>query len=175
MYSEQVLAEKLTRMNSSQQSIQTLSHWIMYHRKRSVQSVQIWEKELYKTSADRKITFLYLANDIMQSSRKKSGEFIQEFSKIIKPAIIHIYREGDSQNSVLRVLDVWQERQVLPKSFLDDIRRAFKQDSTTTPQQTIPKAETISLSTEKSPIISFPETKVCLFNKVLTENKEYTH
>lgn len=80
----------------------------MYHKKRYVESVKIWEKETFNgrvfffffwkknifniAPRERKLIYLYLANDIMQTSRKKGEEFIREFKKIIKPCTIHIYK-----------------------------------------------------------------------------------
>jgi hypothetical protein len=123
-YTEKVLIEKLNKMSNSQQSIQTLSHWIMYHKKRYVESVKIWEKETFNAPRERKLIYLYLANDIMQTSRKKGEEFIREFKKIIKPCTIHIYKESDSQSqkAILRILDIWDERKVLPSSLIKEIR-----------------------------------------------------
>jgi hypothetical protein len=37
---------------------------------------------------------LYLANDVMQTSRKKGGEFIKEFGYYIKDTVIHVYKYG---------------------------------------------------------------------------------
>lgn len=41
---------------------------------------------------ERKLVFLYLANDIMQTSRKRGGEFIREFSKVLTRAVQHVHR-----------------------------------------------------------------------------------
>lgn len=159
-YTEQVLIEKLRKMNNSQQSIQTLSHWIMYHRKRYAQSVQIWEKELYKAPPERKLVFLYLANDIIQSSRKKGNEFVKEFAKILKPATVHISRnlperDAEGARQVLRVLTVWDDRRVLSSSFINDIKLALQNIGNTSTHQSTststaapgpPRATSVSVS-----------------------------
>jgi len=125
VFTEQVLIDKLSHMSNSQQSIETLSHWILYHRKHVDKSVKVWEKEIFKAPPERKILFLYLANHVMQSSRKKGNDFIQAFSKIIKPCILHVYRDGNSQKEVMRVLDLWKERNVLSLNFVEDIKRSL--------------------------------------------------
>eukprot|EP01090_Pellita_catalonica_P011689 TRINITY_DN2361_c0_g1_i3.p1 TRINITY_DN2361_c0_g1~~TRINITY_DN2361_c0_g1_i3.p1 ORF type:complete len:101 (+),score=8.80 TRINITY_DN2361_c0_g1_i3:93-395(+) len=68
-----------------------LSHWIMYHRKRHKQSVNVWAEEFNKVTPKRKLIFLYLANDIVQNSRKKGIEFIHEFGKVLPQAITSSY------------------------------------------------------------------------------------
>lgn len=97
----------------------------------------------------------------MQTSRKKGKEFIREFSKIIKPAVIHVYREGDSPQSVLRVLDVWKQRHVLPQDFIDDIIKAIKGEgplNQLSEETSIPAPLLASHSQANDPIVSALQT-----------------
>ena len=80
----------------------------MYHRKRVSTSVEIWERELYNgmwnnlrhnntnfsaaAPIQRKLIFLYLANDIIQTSRKKGVEFIKGFGPVLHKTIVHTFR-----------------------------------------------------------------------------------
>eukprot|EP01103_Thecamoeba_quadrilineata_P004457 TRINITY_DN1418_c0_g1_i1.p1 TRINITY_DN1418_c0_g1~~TRINITY_DN1418_c0_g1_i1.p1 ORF type:complete len:426 (+),score=94.34 TRINITY_DN1418_c0_g1_i1:23-1279(+) len=123
-YSDQVLTEKLEKLNNSQQSIQTLCHWVMYHRKRSKQSVEIWDREMRKATKDRKLTFLYLANDIMQNSRKRGGEFINEFGRVLKNALGHICTETGPQikPAIDRLINIWDERRVFQAQFITELK-----------------------------------------------------
>ena len=43
-------------------------------------------------TAARKISFLYLANDVIQNSKKKGDELPREFAKILPDAFIHVHR-----------------------------------------------------------------------------------
>lgn len=47
-FTEQALIKKLLDLNASQQSIQTLSLWLIHHRKHHQVIVKIWFKELSK-------------------------------------------------------------------------------------------------------------------------------
>lgn len=47
-FTETVLIKKLADLNSSSQSIQTLSLWLIHHRKHNEKIVSIWYKELTK-------------------------------------------------------------------------------------------------------------------------------
>jgi len=125
-FSDADLLDKLHRLNSTQQSIQTLSHWIMCHRRNAFRIVELWSQELQKGNFDQKLTLLYLANDVLQSSRKKGPEFVREFLKFLKPAIISAHSSAPVavQKSIGRLLDIWEDRQVLPEDFITDVRSA---------------------------------------------------
>eukprot|EP00959_Pyramimonas_sp_CCMP1952_P259367 5422513-Pyramimonas_sp.AAC.1 len=62
-FNEKALTEKLLKLNNSQQSIVTLSHWCVYHRKRAKLVVQTWHTEFAKAPKERRLAFIYLAND----------------------------------------------------------------------------------------------------------------
>lgn len=47
-FTEGTLVKKLVELNSSQQSIQTLSLWVIHHRKHCDKIVKSWFKELQK-------------------------------------------------------------------------------------------------------------------------------
>lgn len=49
-FQEGTLLKKLVDLNETQQSIQTLSLWVIHHRKHSKEIVQIWIRELQKGS-----------------------------------------------------------------------------------------------------------------------------
>ncbi|KZV33928.1 hypothetical protein F511_04153 [Dorcoceras hygrometricum] len=47
------------------------------------------------TRIDQRVSFLYLANDILQNSRRKGSEFVNEFWKILPLALRGVYDSGD--------------------------------------------------------------------------------
>jgi hypothetical protein len=47
-FTEGALSKKLADLNSSQQSIQTLSLWLIHHRKHHATIVKVWFRELQK-------------------------------------------------------------------------------------------------------------------------------
>ncbi|XP_072990557.1 uncharacterized protein [Typha latifolia] len=114
VFSEQILADKLTKLNSTQQCIETLSHWCIFHRKNAEQVVQTWEKQFHSLPKERKIPFLYLANDILQNSRRNGMEFVGEFWKVLPAALKDVIENGDDhgKNVVSRLVDIWEERRV---------------------------------------------------------------
>ncbi|KAK9289448.1 hypothetical protein L1049_007603 [Liquidambar formosana] len=83
----QILVEKLSKLNNSQQSIESLSRWCISHRKKAKQIVETWEKLFNSSQKEQRVSFLYLANDILQNSRRKGSEFVNEFWKVLPTAL----------------------------------------------------------------------------------------
>lgn len=113
-FNEQILAEKLKKLNNTQQSIETLSHWCIFHRKRAQTVVETWDKQLRELPKEQQVPFLYLANDILQNSRRRGLEFVREFWKILPGALKDVIDKGDSRahTVVYRLVDIWDERKV---------------------------------------------------------------
>ncbi|XP_064835844.1 regulation of nuclear pre-mRNA domain-containing protein 1A-like isoform X1 [Oncorhynchus masou masou] len=122
-FSEAALEKKLSELSNSQQSVQTLSLWLIHHRKHSKTIVNVWFNELKKAKVSRKLTFLYLANDVIQNSKKKGPEFTQDFAPVIVDAFKHVSREGEDpcKKQLGRVLSIWQERAVYENNLLDQL------------------------------------------------------
>ncbi|RVE66548.1 hypothetical protein OJAV_G00108230 [Oryzias javanicus] len=126
-FSEAALEKKLSELSNSQQSVQTLSLWLIHHRKHSKTVVNVWFNELKKAQVSRKLTFLYLANDVIQNSKKKGPEFTLDFAPVIVDAFKHVYREGDEgcKKQLGRVLSIWQERAVYEPNLLDQLSQVL--------------------------------------------------
>ncbi|CAM6086794.1 unnamed protein product [Calypogeia fissa] len=152
-FTGQILAEKLAKLNSSRQSIETLSHWCIFHRKKAKQVVQTWEREFHSVAREQRVPFLYLANDILQNSRRKGGEFVTEFWKVLSGALRDVVENGDDsgRNAVYRLVDIWEERRVfgsrgrslreelLGKGPLSPVRETTEREKpTTSPSKIVP-------------------------------------
>ncbi|KAF9622354.1 hypothetical protein IFM89_031157 [Coptis chinensis] len=105
-FNPQILVEKLARLNSSQQSIETLSHWCIFHMNKAKQVVETWAKQFHCSPRDQRLSFLYLANDILQNSRRKGSEFVAEFWKFLPEALGEVIENGDefAKNAALRLV-----------------------------------------------------------------------
>ena len=103
-FSEQALQEKLERLSSSQDSIETLSLWMIHHRLHASASVEAWLQcfvncefnscDYYggclifmitcAAGPDKRLLLIYLANDILQNSRRRGAD---EFLELFKPPL----------------------------------------------------------------------------------------
>ncbi|XP_051791631.1 regulation of nuclear pre-mRNA domain-containing protein 1A-like isoform X5 [Erpetoichthys calabaricus] len=129
-FSETALEKKLLELSSSQQSVQTLSLWLIHHRKHSKTIVTVWNRELKKAKAGRKLTFLYLANDVIQNSKRKGPEFTKDFAPVIVDAFKHVASESDEscKKHLIRVLSIWHERAVYENDLLDQLKQVLQGD-----------------------------------------------
>ncbi|XP_074367374.1 uncharacterized protein LOC141707857 isoform X2 [Apium graveolens] len=114
IFDGQALADKLSKLNSSQQSIESLSRWCITHRKKAKQIVELWDKLFKSAPRDQRVSFLYLSNDILQNSRRKGSEFVNEFWKVLPSALKNVYGTGDEsgKKAARRLVDIWEERKV---------------------------------------------------------------
>lgn len=72
-----------------------LSRWCISHRKRAKQIVETWDKLFKSAQKEQRVSFLYLSNDILQNSRRKGSEFVNEFWKILPATLKNVYESGD--------------------------------------------------------------------------------
>ncbi|KAM4033628.1 regulation of nuclear pre-mRNA domain-containing protein 1B isoform 1-T1 [Anomaloglossus baeobatrachus] len=142
-FTEPALEKKLSELSNSQQSVQTLSLWLIHHRKHAASIVTVWQRELKRAKASRKLTFLYLANDVIQNSKRKGPEFTREFENVLLDAFTHVSRslsmlktlsnrnrEADDgcRKPLERLLHIWQERSVYSAEFVQKLRLAIDGD-----------------------------------------------
>ncbi|CAK9175146.1 unnamed protein product [Ilex paraguariensis] len=113
-FNPQILVEKLAKLNSSQQSIETLSHWCIFHMNKAKQVVETWDKQFHCSPREQRLAFLYLANDILQNSRRKGSEFVGEFWKVLPDTLRDAIENWDEfgRNAALRLIGIWEERKV---------------------------------------------------------------
>ncbi|XP_073126452.1 uncharacterized protein [Henckelia pumila] len=109
-----ILVEKLAKLNSSQQSIETLSHWCIFHMNKAKQVVETWDRQFHCAPREQRLAFLYLANDILQNSRRKGVEFVVEFWKVLPGSLRDVIENGDEfgRNASFRLISIWEERKV---------------------------------------------------------------
>jgi len=108
-----VLVEKFGALNASANSIETLSAWCTFHRRHCKQIVSSWAQELSSATPERKLAFLFLASDVVQTSRKRGVEFVEAFAKALPGALRHVLKhQPDATPALRRLVAVWEERRV---------------------------------------------------------------
>ncbi|XP_033754411.1 regulation of nuclear pre-mRNA domain-containing protein 1B-like [Pecten maximus] len=124
-FSDSSLSKKLNELNNTQQSIQTLSLWLIHHRKHSKTIVQVWQREMQKVKSSVRLTFMYLANDVIQNSKKKGPELTKDFATVLPEAYAVATKDADekTKKSLERILNIWQERGVYDKTFVSKIKQ----------------------------------------------------
>ncbi|XP_056633568.1 regulation of nuclear pre-mRNA domain-containing protein 1B [Diorhabda carinulata] len=125
-FTETAFIKKLAELNNSSQSIQTLSLWLIHHRKHYSTVAKIWIRELIKAKDSKKLIFMYLANDVIQNSKKKGPEYGQEFSLHLKKAFEHMSKcDEKTKNSLDRLLTIWNDRGIYDSLLITEFQRAL--------------------------------------------------
>jgi regulator of Ty1 transposition protein 103 len=147
-FSESSLIKKFQELNNTQQSVQTLSLWLIHHRKHSNTIVKSWLDQLASTTnCDRKLTFIYLANDILQNSRKKGNEYLKEFVTVLPSAIENTAKYADAKLrfTLERILNIWKDRKIYADETINDLKNTLH--TTKSLEASSPSTETSANST----------------------------
>lgn len=123
-YSDSALSGKLGELNNSAPSIQGVSLWLLHHRKHYRSSVQVWHRELTNVRMDKKLTLLYLANDVVQNARKKYPEVGKEFGSVLGSVFSHLAGldlDRKTVGSIGRLVNIWRERQIFEQKVLQEV------------------------------------------------------
>lgn len=71
-FSESHFEKKLNNLKDTQESIQGLSTWCLNHKSDLNHIIKCWLKAIKKSKPEQCLTLFYLANDVIQHSKKKS-------------------------------------------------------------------------------------------------------
>lgn len=116
-FSESNLTKKFTTVANTQDSVQTLSLWLLHHRAHHRKIVDTWIKVLKKSKAGHRLTMLYLANDVLQNGKRKGiQQFVETFADVL-PDVIELFRDEKIVKQVDRVFSIWGERSVYPTEY----------------------------------------------------------
>lgn len=77
----------------------------------------------------KQLTYMYLANDVIQNSKKKGPEYGQEFGEVLGESFQHMAKTGvnlKTKHSLHRILNIWQERGVYDAQKIQDFKVAGK-------------------------------------------------
>lgn len=141
-FSEATLSQKLSELNQTAPSIQGVSLWLLHHRKHYHAYVKLWYKELGKINQEQKLPMMYLANDLVQNSRKKYPEIAKEFGTVMKLVFTHLVAlnlDAKTQNSINRLVNIWRERQIFDKKIISDMSTVWESRAQKAPVSDEPK------------------------------------
>jgi len=123
-FSDEALKAKLSTLNETQDSIVSVSQWIMFHKRHADRIANYWLTRLRDSPPAKRLNFIYLVNDIVQNARaRKRSEFPDAFSPLMAEAIQTAYRSSppETQSKIRRVVEVWRTRNVFETPILEAI------------------------------------------------------
>ena len=96
---------------------------------------------------------MYLANDLVQNSRKKYPEVSKEFGTVMKAVFVHLSAlefDAKTQASINRLVAIWKERQSFEKRVLSDIDQAWENRNNKADVESQPLTKKPKLSAKES-------------------------
>ncbi|GAB0133162.1 hypothetical protein EsDP_00001577 [Epichloe bromicola] len=114
-YNDDSVLARLSSLNESHDSIATAAQWIMFHRRHADRTVQLWMQRLKDSSSTKRLSLMYLANEVVQQSRiRHKDDFVIAFSPVIAEATSLAYKgsPAEIQAKLRRVMDVWKDRSI---------------------------------------------------------------
>eukprot|EP01135_Chromosphaera_perkinsii_P011657 Nk52_evm1s2467 gene=Nk52_evmTU1s2467 len=124
---DEAIITKLKDLSGSQASIETISQWFQFYRRNAQDLVRVWVQEIRRAEPKRKLILFYLANDILQVSRKKGTEYIDTFKGVLPIVMSRDMRpqKGGIVSSCDRTLDIWAGRAVFEEEYVLKLKRAL--------------------------------------------------
>ena len=61
-YTDDAVKAKLSALNETQESIVTVSQWIMFHRRHADRTATIWLQKLKEAGSSKRLNLIYLVN-----------------------------------------------------------------------------------------------------------------
>lgn len=130
-FSTDIFEKKLNLLLDTQDSIVSISQWVLFHHRHSREIAELWSHyslSLGEGYSLKKLSLLYLCNDVVQQARhKRKPDFIMEFSKVLPGALNKMYHtlEPHIKAKVDRLLKVWSERQVFSSTDIKEMVKAI--------------------------------------------------
>src|SRR3989338_7260543 len=134
------LSKRLKELENTQESIQSVTAWVIFYRKKNtIDSSKVWEKELRSGGPEKQLPLLYLANEIVQTSRRKGSELYDAFLAVLSSSLSFLVASGSPHiPAVRRVISIWTDRHVFPPSFLSSLSSILSSPSPSLSPHIIP-------------------------------------
>lgn len=131
--------KKLLNLKDTQDSITGLSKWCLAKRVAHKQIVRSWlnvlkQGELEVTlpgcwfcsiyaisvKIESRLTLFYLANDVIQHSKRRNYEFVDSWGTTLQKATT-LVREDKVKEKISRIFNIWEQREIYSEDFIADL------------------------------------------------------
>lgn len=119
-FNEALFEQKLLYLKDTHDSIANLSSWCLSHQEHHGKIVSTWLNVLKRVKTEHRLLLFYLANDVIQYSKRKSLPFTDSFAPALQKATTMV-REDSVRNKILRLFKIWNERGIYDEGFLVDL------------------------------------------------------
>jgi hypothetical protein len=119
----------MQRIDASAPAIHNTANAMMKHYDRSTSvAVLEWRNCLSTARRDQFLPLLYVANEVMQTSKRNRGKaFLEAFSPVLGQSLIHMCQTDPSQTEkVRRTVKIWGDRQVFSVRFVQELLKGLE-------------------------------------------------
>ncbi|XP_058451522.1 uncharacterized protein LOC131430503 isoform X2 [Malaya genurostris] len=112
--------QRLRDLKDTQDSIQQLSAWCLQRRAHHKKIVISWLNVLKQVKVESRLTLFYLANDVIQYSKRKNYEYVDSWGTYLQKATT-LVRDEKVKHKILRIFRIWEQREIYNDEFLADL------------------------------------------------------
>ncbi|KAK4883913.1 hypothetical protein RN001_000184 [Aquatica leii] len=112
--------KKLTGLKDSQDSINSCCHWCLQNRQHHKKIVSSWLNVLKRVKIEHRLTLFYLANDVIQYSKRRNYDFVESWGTTLQKATTMV-RDEKIKHKILRIFKIWEERGIYGDEFIADL------------------------------------------------------
>lgn len=131
-FSPKAYQKKLEALQDTQESIVSISQWLLFHHRHSKEICELWAQYILSDDPNvnlkKKLALLYLCNDIVQQGRhRREPEFTKGFANVLPRIFNRIYPtvNPNLQPKVDRLVNVWEQRSIFDKLDIGKMRKAI--------------------------------------------------
>jgi len=115
---------KLAKLTAANDSITALSRWVQFHSAHAPAAAALWAQEALE-AGERGLLLVYLANDVIQNSKRKgtacAGAFGAEMARVLPQ--IHARAPPTVRAKLERIVAILDERAVLPAEQIETMKQ----------------------------------------------------
>ncbi|KAH8378298.1 hypothetical protein KR093_010627 [Drosophila rubida] len=119
-FDEELFETRLEALKDTQQDIQQMSNWCLQHRLNHKKIIQCWLNVFKRVRVDHRLVLFYLANDVIQYSKRKRYEFVECWATALQRATTMV-RDDRVKSKILRIFQIWEQREIYNEEFLSDL------------------------------------------------------
>ncbi|CAJ1936495.1 unnamed protein product [Cylindrotheca closterium] len=119
----------LRNLDGSAPAIQSAAGAMMKHYgKSSSVAVTEWRNALHQSRPDQHLPLLYVANEVLQNSKRNRGnKFLEAFSPILGQALIYVCQNnGTMVEKVRRTVKIWGDRRVFSIRYVNELLQGME-------------------------------------------------
>lgn len=159
--------KKLLNLKDTQDSITGLSKWCLNKRIAHKQIVRSWLNvlkqgelvqldvsvrlptfHLFLVKIECRLTLFYLANDVIQHSKRRNYEFVDSWGTTLQKATT-LVRDDKVKEKVSRIFNIWEQREIYSEDFIADLHGLLAIN----PAKKTPSSTSITTVRSLSPIV----------------------